>query len=163
MSIKIWIFSDTHFELLSSGVKDDLPVPAGVDLIIIAGDYHKATKAVDYARARFGEMPIVMLAGNHEHYRTGLSVAKGINRMRAAAEADRKVNDRVTHVLEDETVELVLNDQAVRIIGATLWTDFRLFGDPAGHSAYAQSAMNDYKYISVAIWITCLSFALLRR
>jgi hypothetical protein len=56
-------------------------------------------------------------------------------------------NRRETWFLENETIELVLGDSRVRFIGATLWTDFRLFGNSDGHSRHAQSAMNDYVYI----------------
>ena len=89
-----------------------------------------------------------MVPGNHEHYKTGLSVSKSIERMRLDAKTDREANSRITYVLENETVELTFREEKIRIIGATLWTDFAILNDFAGHSSYAASAMNDFVYIS---------------
>jgi predicted phosphodiesterase len=144
---KIWVLSDLHYELMSPKVSEDLPVPEAVDLMIVAGDYHNATQAVDHARKQFPYIPLVMILGNHEHYKTGLSVAQDIEWMHADVRADRKVNNRITHILENETVELEFQSGKIRIIGATLWTDFALLHNFAGHSAYAASAMNDFVYI----------------
>ena len=47
-------------------------------------------------------------------------------------------------MLENETVELTFREEKIRIIGATLWTDFALLNDFTGHSSYAASAMNDF-------------------
>jgi len=144
---KLWILSDLHCEFMLPGATTGLTVPADADMLVLAGDYHRATNAIDHLRKQFADIPLVMIAGNHEHYKTELSVAKGIERMRIDAWADRKVNNRITHVLENEAVELTLAGEAVRIIGSTLWTDFALFHNFAGHSSYAHSAMNDYVYI----------------
>jgi hypothetical protein len=82
-------------------VRNDLPQPANIDLLIVAGDHHRATRAVDHARAQFPELPFIMVPGNHEHYKTGLRVAKNIERMRLDAKTDRETS-RITYVLENE-------------------------------------------------------------
>jgi predicted phosphodiesterase len=147
MTIRAWIISDLHYELISREVRNDLPQPANIDLLIVAGDYHRAPRAIDHARAQFPEVPLIMVPGNHEHYKTGLSVAKSIERMRLDAKTDRETNARITYVLENETVELTFREEKIRIIGATLWTDFALLNDFAGHASYAASAMDDFVYI----------------
>jgi len=148
MPIRAWIVSDLHYELMSREVRNDLSQPANIDLLIVAGDYHRAARVVAHARAQFPELPFIMVPGNHEHYKTGLSVSKSIERMRLDAKTDREANSRITHVLENETVELTFREEKIRIIGATLWTDFAVLHDFAGHSSYAASAMNDFVYIN---------------
>jgi predicted phosphodiesterase len=147
MPIRAWIVSDLHYELMSRAVRNDLPQPVNIDLLIVAGDYHRAQRAITHAREQFPELPFIIVPGNHEHYKTGLSVSKNIQLMRIDAETDREVNSRITYVLENETVELTFRKEKIRIIGATLWTDFALLNDFAGHSSYAASAMNDFVYI----------------
>lgn len=132
---------------MSPDVSGDLPQPEGVDLLIIAGDYHRATDAVSHVRKQFPALPVIMVLGNHEHYKTRLSVANAIERMRTDARQDREVHNRITQVLENETVELELNGERLRVIGATLWTDFQLLQNFAGHLSYAASGMNDFVYI----------------
>ena len=61
-----------------------------------------------------------MVAGNHEHYRSRMTIDAGIEHMRVAALADGKQNCPATYVLENETVELCLKGQKIRIIGASL-------------------------------------------
>jgi predicted phosphodiesterase len=144
--VKLWILSDLHHEM-SPDVLDDLVMPDGADLLIIAGDYHRANCAVRHARKQFPDIPTAMVLGNNEHYKSGMSVAKGIEQMRTDAGKDRQAHDRITYVLENETVQLELNDERLRLVGATLWTDFGLLHNFAGHSSYAASAMNDFVYI----------------
>jgi hypothetical protein len=47
------------------------------------------------------------------------------------------------HVLENDQVEI----GDVMFLGATLWTDFRLIGDPVVSGAIAQAGMNDFRRI----------------
>ena len=148
MPIRTWIVSDLHYELMSREVRNDLPQPADIDLLIVAGDYHRAQRAITHAREQFHEVPFIMVPGNHEHYKTGLNVSKNIEGMRLDAQTDREANSRITYVLENETVELTFREEKIRIIGATLWTDFAILNNFAGHSSYAASAMNDFVYIS---------------
>ena len=145
--MKIYVLSDAHFELISASARNDLFVPADADLTIIAGDYHRADDAVRHARTAFPCGPLVMVAGNHEHYSTRKAVPQGIDQMRADARADTEVHARDTYVLENETIQLDISNQNVRVIGCTLWTDFKIFNDYGGHSTCAEMGMNDYRVI----------------
>jgi predicted phosphodiesterase len=144
--VKIWIMSDLHYETLWPEASDDFRHP-DADVLIIAGDYHRATKAVAHARRQFPDIALVMICGNHEHYRTNLSQSAGIKRMQADATADMAACGRITHVLENQVVIMSLAGEQVRIVAGTLWTDFDLFGDAEAHARYAGSRMNDYNYI----------------
>jgi predicted phosphodiesterase len=144
--VKIWTMSDLHYEILSPEATDDFPQP-DADLLIIAGDYHRATKAVAHARRQFPDIPLVMIGGNHEHYRTNLSQSEGTKRMQADAASDMAAFGRITHVLENQAVIMSLAGEQVRIVAGTLWTDFDLFANAEAHARYAGGRMNDYNYI----------------
>lgn len=144
--VKVWVMSDLHYEILGPDVTEHLPRPEA-DALVIAGDYYRARLAVPRARLQFPEIPLVMIAGNHEHYRNQTSVSDDIATMREHSRFDREERGMVTHFLENETVELDLAGERVRFIGATLWTDFGLFGDWSTYISYAQRGMNDYAYI----------------
>jgi predicted phosphodiesterase len=144
--VKIWVISDLHYEILGADVTEHLPRPEA-DVLVIAGDYYRARLAVPRARLQFPGIPLVMIAGNHEHYRNQTSVSHDIATMREDSRFDREERGMVTHSLENETVELALAGEKVRFIGATLWTDFGVFGDWSTYISYAQRGMNDYVYI----------------
>ena len=125
--MKIHALSDLHFELFPPSVERDIAPIDDADLVIIAGDHHRAPHAVRHAREIFPNGSLVMIAGNHEHHSTRVTIAEGLDRMRSGAVMDCERHRRPTYVLENETVELEVADQAVRIIGCTPWTDFRTF------------------------------------
>ncbi|HQT65800.1 MAG: hypothetical protein B7Z71_00495 [Acidocella sp. 21-58-7] len=145
--MKIRILSDLHFETLPREFRRELP-HVEADLLVIAGDYHRARLTIPHARAQFPKIPLVIVAGNHEHYRTGYSVSENIAQLRKDAQIDREANGNVTHFLENDTVTLNLTSGEIRIIGATLWTDFRIFDTPAKSMRWAQANMNDFLYIN---------------
>jgi predicted phosphodiesterase len=144
---KIWIMSDLHCEFGVAAVAPELDRPTDVDLVILAGDFHHASKAVQHAMDSFPGHHIVMLVGNHEHYKSGMTIDAGIDHMRAEAQVAREKDGTPICVLENDTVELCLRGENIRIIGATLWTDFNIFGDFEKYSAIAASWMNDYSLI----------------
>ena len=144
--VKIWVISDLHYEILGPDVTEHLPRPEA-DVLMIAGDYYRARLAVPRARLQFPDIPLVMVAGNHEHYGNETSVKHDIATMREDSRFDREERGMATHFLENETVELYLAGENVRFIGATLWTDFGIFGDWSTYISYAQRGMNDYACI----------------
>ena len=144
---KIWILSDLHYELMAPNITGDLPFAEAADLLIVAGDCHSAFKLMPFLARKFPGLPVVAIAGNHEHYKTGASVQRGIEWMRAAARDVRETQAGEVFFLENETVVLDLAGEKIRVIGSTLWTDFKLFKNNAGHMAYCQLGMNDFVYI----------------
>ncbi|HET9147024.1 MAG TPA: metallophosphoesterase, partial [Acetobacteraceae bacterium] len=144
--IKLWVLSDLHCELLGYPHRIDLPRPK-CDVLVLAGDVDRAGNVVDKLRKMFGDrIPIVFVAGNHEHYQTGQTVQEDIDRLYQDAHADREAG-RITHFLENDTVEMEVRGEPIRFIGATLWTDFKLFGNPYLAMSVAKRRMNDYALI----------------
>lgn len=150
--MKFLILSDLHLEHASFAVPDGLEH----DAVILAGDIHSpGHRAVHWARREsvFGtQKPIVIVAGNHEFYGTCLPTE--LEEMRKAAEGTNM------HVLDRDV--LVLDDPAggqVRVLGATLWTDFMLFVkdgdesvvDPERAMEMANRYLNDFQLIEVPV------------
>lgn len=139
--IKIRVMSDLHIEfghLLVSDVE--------ADVAVLAGDIHvglAATAWADDLAKRLG-IPVVLVAGNHEHYgsrgRPDQYLGAIIEDLRAAAAAS---SGRVVF-LERETAVVA----GVRFIGCTLWTDFELYGHPAESMGHAEILMTDFRMIA---------------
>jgi len=133
--------SDLHLEFGALTLK-----PAGEDVIALAGDIGIFTEGVEWADevARALNVPVVMIAGNHEFYQTGEHRGHSVvSTFDAIREAARKTAGRVIF-LECETAVIA----GVRFIGATLWTDFALFGSPVLAKYRAVEVMNDYRLIA---------------
>jgi predicted phosphodiesterase len=134
--MRLWILSDLHLEFEWFKVPD--PVP-DVDVCICAGDILNkgVVPSVRWIAENLPkDMPIILVAGNHEFYRSVFdgSIAAG------RAEAARHPN---IHFLEDDVVEI----QGTRFLGATLWTDFELYEDARLAMEVARTSLNDYHLI----------------
>jgi predicted phosphodiesterase len=134
--VKIQIFSDLHTDALP--IKP-ISIAEGTDLVIVAGDTCEGSlKAFGLLRRLVPiAIPIVMVLGNHEYYRGFIPEELALARAQAAA-------FNIT-VLENETIV----DGGIRFVGATLWTDYRAFGD-ANQSRIMDACaavMNDHRLI----------------
>lgn len=112
--MRFLILSDLHLEWDAS-----FKVPKGVDYdaVVLAGDICvPGSQAVRWAAREeaFNGRPVVLVPGNHEYY--GREMEAELVRMREAAVG--------TNVLVLSRDAVVLGD--VRVLGATLWTDFAL-------------------------------------
>ncbi|CDZ39060.1 Metallophosphoesterase [Neorhizobium galegae bv. officinalis] len=133
--MKAVVFSDLHLD--HSGEPDFAPdVAEDVDVVIVAGDVTapvaSSCRWAWRSYARHG-VPVVMVAGNHEHYRHGYE------------ESIADVPDLPhVHMLENRSVVIA----GVRFLGATLWTDFELYGNQELAMSAASIGMNDYRFIT---------------
>ena len=132
--MRIQVLSDLHREVDPRGAQADV-VDLGADLVILAGDIDQGGAGVRWATETWPSTPVVYVLGNHEHY--GTQLGEALEQARAAA-----VGTNV-HVLEQETVTI----EGIRILGATLWTDCNLVGDPAFARALLGRAFPDYQEI----------------
>lgn len=134
--MRIWVLSDLHLEFEWFAVPN--PVP-DADVCICAGDI--LNKGIVPSIRWIAEnlpkdMPIIFVAGNHEFYRAVFNDSIAHGRTEAAKHSN-------IHFLEDDFVDV----QGTRFLGATLWTDFLLFGDPSTAMKNARDALNDYRMI----------------
>ncbi len=130
--MKIHVLSDLHLEF-----SDFHPCVVEADVVVLAGDIHKGARGIAWARATFPEQEIVYVAGNHELY--------GTNRLDTMAKLRVSSEECDVHFLDDE--EIVI--RGVRFLGATLWTDFELFGVEKRLDCVhkAVRCMNDFRFI----------------
>jgi predicted phosphodiesterase len=131
--MKLNILSDLH--LSQSGLE---PPATDADLVILAGDIARPEQAIEWASG-LGK-PVLYVPGNHEFY--GSSIPGTLDRLRRLCEGS------IVRMLDGDEVHI----SGVRFLGATLWTDFLLYGEGEGHQsavAAADGFMRDYRRIHV--------------
>ena len=139
--MKLHIVSDLHLEFFGDPPYGyELP-DVGADVVVLAGDIGVKQHGARWAAresARLGK-PFIYICGNHEFYRYRDSLFDTAKIALAAASEGR------VHLLECGEVQIA----GVRFLGATLWTDFELFGKEARSSAeaVANATLNDYRLI----------------
>ena len=140
--MRLLIYSDLHLEFPSA--LEHFKVPQGLefDAVILAGDIHSHTHGLHWAAQTFAGKQIIYVAGNHEFY--GAHVYGLIPELRKAA------SQCGVHFLEQDEVML----DGVRFLGATLWTDFALFGEGLPMSVAMREAarcMPDFRVIRTGV------------
>lgn len=131
--MRIQIISDLHQEFGISDLNFQ-----NADLVILAGDTNLGTKGIEWVKKYIPNIPVIYILGNHEYYKG--SYPNTLHRIR---EASRGSN---VFVLENNRIEI----DGIRFHGATLWTDFSLFGNPVEYGIICQTKMNDYKQIRLS-------------
>jgi predicted MPP superfamily phosphohydrolase len=131
--MRIQVLSDLHIEF-----QPFEPPRAGADVIILAGDIHVGAAGVAWALEHIRETPVIYVLGNHEYYRHKLPDL--------CVSLKEKTQGTHVHVLENNSI--VIND--VRFLGCTLWTDFRLNGNPVIAGFDAERMLADYNLIRVS-------------
>lgn len=111
--MKAWIISDMHVTHADLTAEIDIP---RADICICAGDISGFLEfGLAFLKWRIAPtMPVVVVLGNHDYYGNTINGALSVAR--------EDINDGKIHILENETVEI----EHVRIIGATLWTDYQV-------------------------------------
>jgi len=130
--MKLLILSDLHLEFSNLPFAD-----TEADVIILAGDIAKNDQGIHWARAVWPTKEIIYIAGNHEFY--------GYNRLEVLARLRIAARETGVHFLDNE--EVVIDD--VRFLGATLWTNFKLFGEDLKMDCMyeGESSLNDFRMI----------------
>jgi predicted phosphodiesterase len=142
--MKLRILSDLHLEFMGLEIEH-----AGEDIILLCGDIGVHTMGMDFAQkvARVFEVPVLMLAGNHEFYQNYRyphhTWESTLLDLRAAADHTSLIKKGEVTFLENNS----LIYEGVRFIGATLWTDMKLFGDDGIAEWRVGNALNDYRVI----------------
>jgi predicted phosphodiesterase len=142
--MRLLILSDLHREIYPNR---DLGIDLSVskpDVIILAGDIDKGPRSIQWASDLFAGLPVLYVAGNHEFY--GSDIDRVPDKIKDACTDTPNVR------FLDQGEFIYLFPEPVRFLGATMWTDFALFGIPRRPIAMAACAekMNDYHAIRVA-------------
>lgn len=131
--MKLHILSDIHL-----GVEHYLPERIDADVVILAGDIAPREMGVLWALRWFADVPVIYVPGNHEYYGDDIEPMRAVLRTHATA-------SRHMHLLDNDEVGI----DGVRFLGATLWTNFRYFGEASAEEAMeeARRYMNDFRRI----------------
>src|SRR5262249_51817955 len=131
--MKLQILSDLHL-----GVAGMEPEPTDADVIVLAGDIARPAPACDWAQRL--DKPVIYVAGNHGFY--GGEVRRTLDDLRT-----RCAGTNVNFLEQDE-----LTVDGVRFLGATLWSDFLLYGESELREQAISEAVRlvyDFKRITV--------------
>ncbi len=138
--MRVRVLSDLHIDFGGEFV----PAPAGEDVVVIAGDACEGDGGLHWAVRVFPRTPIVYIPGNHEFYGAEYGAFRSALRDVASTIAPGRL-----HVLDDHAITI----GAIRFIGSTLWTDFRLYGESPEAVDRAKRAcrrnMLDFRHIQV--------------
>ncbi len=134
--MKIQIFSDLHCDVRPT---KPIVIGAGVDVVACAGDVCEGAANAFVALRRIvpDRIPIIFTLGNHEFYRR--FICEEIEAAKVLAPQHN------VHLLENAAVTI----GGVRFVGASVWTDYRIFGAHNAASAMhaARNGMNDHRLI----------------
>ena len=146
--MKLLILSDLHLEFHPMRVP-----PGDFDAVVLAGDIQApGRRGVAWAASEpaFAGKPALYVPGNHEFY--GQVGDKELAAMREQAHGTN------VQVLDREVAVLTSDQGPVRVLGVTLWTDFRLpvlgadgqwRADARRAAAEAEVGLNDFSAIRV--------------
>ncbi len=135
--MRIQVISDFHIDVRPGYVPE---LAAGAEVVIVAGDVCEGPdNAMAFLRAHMpAPTPIVYVAGNHEYYKCGLEDE------RVAAPGIASIH---TVTWLDDTSAII---DGVRFLGATLWTDFKLFGADKQAESMQAAASSMMDYVAIA-------------
>lgn len=136
--MKLHLLSDLHLEF--SGFK---PPKVEADAVILTGDIGTGLIGLYWAAQHYRDIPVVYVPGNHEFYGYDVDV------WFADAREFLKDYPNITLCAPDSILLKKPGETPVRILGATLWTDFALYG--AGRQfpsmISAKHGISDYQLI----------------
>jgi len=130
--MRIHILSDLHIEYSAF-----TPHVVDADVIVLAGDICSGIRGIVWARQAWPDKEVVFVPGNHEYYRSEIGIENEMMEQAARVYG--------VHVLNRNEVVI----SGVRFLGATLWTDFGLFGEVERRYAYAAAlnGLRDFRVI----------------
>jgi predicted phosphodiesterase len=147
--VRVHLFSDLHLEFGICEFSQQVRAGHLAELVLLPGDIDVKRRSATWAAETFSQ-PVALLGGNHESY--GDSLYASIFAHRKSAEASSNGRQNAVRFLECETLEVKSSaGTPVRIIGATLWIDFEIFGthDQRRMMIAAGAQLNDYRRIRI--------------
>jgi predicted phosphodiesterase len=134
MPLRLAILSDLHVEK-----GPWTPPPLDADLVILAGDVGWGTEGAAWIATHLGGHDAVYVAGNREywHHVAGEDPLEELRRVTRPVPGLR--------FLQDDIACFEFAGRKLRILGATLWTDYALTGDVTGTMDKAQASLPDYR------------------
>ena len=134
--MKIRVLSDLHREGGPFTWTDQ-----GEDIVVLAGDIDNGIAGIEWAKTI--PKPVVMVAGNHDHWGCE-DFHEGQTAMRKAAKGSN------VHFLERDAAIITVGEESVRFLGCTLWTDY--CGGSRNMVYAAADSIRDYRLIKAPGW-----------
>lgn len=155
--MRIWTISDLHLTNTNpSEFGSRLKIP-NAGICALAGDICDDLEAgIRWVGAVIApHMPVVMVLGNHDYFGRSLTTAvkeareialdavvKRDSRGNPTLDASGNIQRHHPIFILDDDAELVLRNEGVRFVGATMWTDFAvLASEDDDHDAIRQQTM----------------------
>lgn len=136
--VKVQILSDLHVDVAPY---THVAAP-GAGIVLVAGDVCErlSERALVWlaAEVKSRDVEVVYVPGNHDYWRTNITTELARARQ-AAAELG-------IHLLAEGEAVII---HGVKIIGATLWTDYAISGWPERAMHDAATSMNDHRKIRI--------------
>ncbi len=150
---RLHILSDLHIEFVPYTY---VAPPGNVDIVVLAGDI-AASKSNHRLEVLLGQIlrdgrEIVMVAGNHEFYADSIP-----GRLQELKALETKFPG--FHFLDSRVATI----KGITFAGATLWSDFTLYGNPVDHGRLAEQAISDFRLIRDDGWLTAGKMAVRHR
>ena len=142
--MKILVTADLHLDLWQHAGRDPfagiLPILGTLDALLVAGDItndplRNWPRALDRIARLIDPAKVHIIPGNHDYYHWHLG---GDDRLRALTEAAGM------NLAQKSALEI----GGLRLLCCTLWTDYRLTGDPAAAMRMARRTMNEHLLIA---------------
>ena len=137
--MQLLVMSDLHIEKNGTSVAGLYPGHEDVDVVLLVGDVGIGLEGIRWARDAFEGKRIVYIPGNHEF--------RGEEYF-SHCQAMRREGERLgVDVLQGESITIA----GVRIVGATLWTDWMVLGEVARDVAEREALQfgHDFKFTRV--------------
>lgn len=137
--MRLLVLSDIHREFGPFELPHDI---GEFDVAVFAGDIDRPiASSIDWIdlqrRGPLIERPVVFVPGNHEFYGTEI--------ISSLEDARSRAKTAGIHLLAPGMTVIA----GTRFVGATLWTDYKLLGDPRLACHAAQDGMNDHRRIKI--------------
>ncbi|WP_176053214.1 metallophosphoesterase [Paraburkholderia caribensis] len=130
--MRLQIASDLHLENVRRPLRFGGLVPGRADVLILAGDIHRGSAAIDVFAT--WPTPVIYVLGNHEFYGRAL----------------RDLEQEICAKSVGTGIQVLANREViwgnVRFLGCTLWTDFRL---NRSHKVSMERARNAWDFRSI--------------
>jgi len=136
--MRLLVLSDLHLELRPRwSLRRRWP---HYDVAVVAGDLAGSIAigvAILATHPVLGDKPAIYVPGNHEYWDDEIGQAEEAGHWAALGTN--------VHLLQRSSVVI----DGVRFVGATLWTDYALDGDPIGSARIASETMKDHDLIGL--------------
>ena len=123
---------------------------AAAELALVLGDVCEGPAGLEWVAATFRDLPALYVSGNHEFYRYDLTELPSALTRQAAASGN-------VRFLDNTAAAFAIRGRRLRVLGATLWTDYSLYdGTPSRDSReLAAARMYDHQRMAFGAGKIC--------